>query len=142
MRFLGPAWSAVSTEPRHDVAELTLAQVPSAPGVYVWWRDNEPIYVGEAKGTRGLRGRIRAHLGTGVDLSRSTLRASVAVEILGVSRATARSRPPLLTSEDTASVNAWLRGCKLSWVMTASASAAHDLESSLRAEWLPRLNRL
>lgn len=119
-----------------------MAQLPPNPGVYIWWRNNEPVYVGEAKGTRGLRGRIRAHLSTTIDLSRSTLRASVAVEILGVSRAIARSRPPLLTAEDVASVNTWLRDCKLSWVVAASVSAAHELESSLRAEWLPRLNRM
>jgi hypothetical protein len=52
--------------------------VPTDPGVYIWFRDGHPIYVGEALGAEGLRGRLRAHFAKNPDVSRSTLRASVA----------------------------------------------------------------
>lgn len=124
------------------MADLRLSDVPTAPGVYVWFSEREPVYVGEAKGSQGLRGRLGAHLRTGVDLSRSTLRASVAVDLLGVPRSTARRRPSVLTPEEVAVVSQWLRACDISWVVCEDAEAAHALESTLRMEWLPRLNRI
>ena len=98
--------------------------------------------MGEAKGAERLRGRLRAHLRTRVDLSRSTLRASVAVQLLGVARSTARKRPSVMTPERVAAVNQWLRACELAWVVCQDAAAAHHLESTLRIEWLPPLNRM
>jgi len=138
----GAAWQQVLGLPRRTVADVALKEIPPAPGIYVWFRDGEPIYVGEAKGARGLRSRLGAHLQTGVDLSRSTLRASVAVRLLGISRSTARRRPTVMTPEQVALVNEWLRECQLAWTVCEGASAAHELEGTLRTEWLPPLNRL
>lgn len=115
-------------------------EIPATPGVYVWFRDNTVVYVGEAKGKAGLRGRLSAHLATRNDLSRSTLRASVAVAQLGVDRATARSRPSVMTAEQIETVNAWLSGCELGWIECGSGADAHELETELRAAWMPSLN--
>jgi len=138
----GAAWHQVLMHPRRPVASLALTDVPPLPGVYVWFREGEPVYVGEAKGRQGLRGRVRAHLRTGVDLSRSTLRASVAVHLHGIPRSTARSRPSVMTPENVALVNQWLRACEIAWVVCEDAPAAHELEGALRTEWLPPLNRM
>jgi len=138
----GAAWQQVLMHPRRPAANLALTDVSTLPGVYVWFRDSEPVYVGEAKGTQGLRSRLGAHLRTSVDLSRSTLRASVAVHLLGVPRSTARRRPSVMTPEQVASVNQWLRACELAWVVCDDAAAAHQLEGALRTEWLPPLNQM
>ncbi|TFB71884.1 GIY-YIG nuclease family protein [Cryobacterium glaciale] len=110
--------------------------------MYIWFRDGEPVYVGEAKGVQGLRGRLRAHLAIGTDLSRSTLRASVAVAQLGVTRAYARQRPSVMTDAEITLVNEWLTACELGWRECATGPAAHDLEVKLRSEWTPPLNIL
>ena len=137
----GAGWQQVFALPRRPVANLALTEVPPLPGVYIWFRDGEAIYVGEAKGAKGLRGRLGAHLREGLDLSRSTLRASVAVQVLEVARSTARERPSVLTAEQVEHVNRWLRECELAWVVCEDAAAAHHMESMLRTEWLPPLNR-
>lgn len=78
-------WHEVRAIARFPAANLSAKGIPSVPGVYVWFREGEPIYVGEACGSEGLKGRLRAHLASGVDLSRSSLRASVASQELGTS---------------------------------------------------------
>jgi hypothetical protein len=125
---------------RHDPRLLKLSAIPKSQGVYIWFRDGEPVYVGEALGAKGLRDRLRAHLATGIDLSHSTLRASVAVEQLGVERSVARRRPSVMTPEQVSVVNEWLVSCELGWTECASAREAHELEVALRSDWLPPLN--
>lgn len=114
--------------------------VPAEPGVYIWFRDGKPIYVGKARGAEGLRQRLRAHFSSSPDLSRSTLRASVAVAQLGVTRLVARQRPSVMAPEQVAVVNRWLAECEVGWIVCDSAVAASHLEEELRGEWLPRLN--
>ncbi len=133
-------WEVIRERPRTDVAGLRGRDVPAVPGVYVWWRDGEPVYVGEAK--TSLRQRLSAHLATGPDLTRSTLRRSVALARLGIPRAVSGRRPSVIAQADADTVSAWLRGCELAWVECESAAAAHALEAALRSEWLPPLNRM
>lgn len=127
---------------RRNSRSWSRREIPTVPGVYVWFHDDQPVYVGEAKGKAGLRGRLSAHLAKRNDLSRSTLRASVAVAQLGVDRATARSRPSVMTEEQIEAVNAWLSTCDLGWIECGSGVEAHELEALLRAAWLPPLNRI
>lgn len=114
--------------------------VPSDPGVYIWFRQGDPIYVGEALGAEGLRGRLRAHFSKGLDLSRSTLRASIAVKALGIERTVARKRPTVMKIDQVEVVNQWLAACELGWISCSSPKEAHDWEIKLRSEWLPPLN--
>jgi hypothetical protein len=48
--------------PRCDPLTLRREQIPSAPGVYVWYSKATgcPVYVGKAAGSKGLRHRIWA----------------------------------------------------------------------------------
>jgi hypothetical protein len=135
-------WAVASNIVRHAVETMDRASIPSAPGIYIWFRSGEPVYIGEARGRRGLRQRLRAHLTTGVDLSRSTLRASVAVAELGLERAEARRRPSVMTTRQVEVVNNWLAGCEIGWIECSTGTDAHNLEAALRSEWLPPLNRL
>lgn len=134
-------WELAQVIPRRSARDLRLLDIPAAPGVYIWFRDNEPVYVGEARGQQGLRGRLRAHRSTSPDLSRSTFRASVAVANLSIDRRTARLRPTVMTREQVSVVNTWIDACELAWIVCESADEAHALEKALRAEWLPPLNR-
>lgn len=140
----GPGWAAARELPRIPASELrrSRTRIPTARGVYVWFRDGEPVYVGEAKGRAGLRSRLSAHLATSQDLSRSTLRASVAVQLLGVTRSDARARPCRLDPADIAVVSDWLGQCEVGWFECPTAESARALETRLRAEWLPPLNRM
>ncbi|MGY6497620.1 MAG: nuclear transport factor 2 family protein [Microcella sp.] len=136
----GGKWATMKKLPRQRAADIDPAAIPTSKGVYVWFRDGEPVYVGEALGRRGLRGRLSAHLSQNVDMSHSTLRASVAVAELGITRKVARSRPTTLTDEQAAVVNAWIADCEVAWQECADSGEAHQLETELLRESRPPLN--
>jgi hypothetical protein len=136
----GPCWlQAVSVERRYPPG-LRHRDIPKAPGVYIWFRDNKPVYAGRAVGAGGLQERLGKHLATGLDLSRSTLRATIASQTLGIERSAARSRPTTMTAEQIAVVNDWLTGCELGWIECPTVEEAVALEDKLLREWRPPLN--
>lgn len=123
--------------PRHSNADLSRRSIPTAPGVYAWFRNDACVYVGTA---RNLRTRLSSHRATSLDLSRSTLRASVAVYELGVTRSYARSRPSVMTAEQVAVVNRWFDAAAVAWVECPTAEMAADLERRLLRTRVPHLN--
>lgn len=133
----GEPWQRVLSRPRRLASGVARGDIPSQPGVYAWFRDGQCVYVGKAS---DLRFRLSTHLGTSLDLSRSTLRSWVAVRELGLSRAHTRQRPTVMTAEQVAVVNAWMRGCDLAWESTATREGAAALEAELLAAWRPPIN--
>lgn len=132
-----PEWKTVLTATRHANATLSNGMIPTSAGVYVWFQDDECVYVGKAS---NLRSRLGKHRSDSLDLSRSTLRASVAVKELGVTRKHARQRPSVMTADEIAAITAWFAKAKLSWVECDDPDAADALERTLRAAWMPPLN--
>ena len=65
-------WPSLLQLARTPAGALKPSMVPTAPGVYVWFRDEEPVYAGKAAGAEGLRDRLSKHLASGLDLSRSS----------------------------------------------------------------------
>lgn len=138
---MGPRWEFLNSRPRRRASLLQRKDVPASPGVYAFYKDGTAVYVGRALAQRGLRGRLLGdHLSTSPDLSRSTLRRSVAAEQGVATRAEAAARPTLLTQEQAALVDDWLSACEVTWVECATAGEAAELEEALRVEWMPRLN--
>ena len=125
------------TRPRSRAELILRADVPACPGVYAWFRNDECIYLGKAS---NLKSRLGTHLGTSLDLNRSTYRSWVAVRELGLAREYTRRRPSVLTEEQVAIVNAWVRGCELTWVTTKSKEDASLLEKRLLTDWRPPIN--
>lgn len=132
-----PEWQALLTAKRHSNADLRSADIPTTAGVYAWFQGDDCVYVGKAS---NLRGRLGKHRSNSLDLSRSTLRASIAVQELGVTRQHARQRPTVMTAADIAVVGAWFEQASLTWLECVDNAAADQLERSLRAAWLPNLN--
>ena len=132
-----PEWASLLSQPRHANRDLVGVTIPKAPGVYAWFQKGECVYVGMAS---SLRQRLGTHRRTTLDLSRSTLRATVAVTELGVTRQHARSRPSVMTVEQIGVVNGWFERAEVSWVVCDSKEAADALERTLRAVWMPPLN--
>lgn len=130
--------SALSLDVRQLAKNIHMEDVPDAPGLNVWFRDGECVYVG-ASGN--LRTRINAHLSRSRDLSRSTLRSWVAVETLGLERAFTRQRPSLVTTEQANSVADWLMQCEVGWVTTDRRATAARLKDRLLSEMRPRFNQ-
>lgn len=130
-------WYAVLDRPRRPAQSVSRQDIPTGPGVYAWFFADECVYLGKAS---SLRSRLATHLGTSLDLSRSTLRSWAAVRELGLDRAHTRRRPTLMTSEQVAVVNEWIRTCELAWIETGSKEDAAALESQLLAEWRPPIN--
>jgi hypothetical protein len=132
-------WAQLEQAPRRRAGDLRLADVPRDPGVYAWFRDGRCVYVGKAS---SLRRRLSTHVRTSPDLSRSTLRATVAVRELTITRATARARPSVITPEQASVINRWLEECDIAWVTCTSPRTADELERLLRRERMPELNRV
>lgn len=72
------------------------------------FRHGRPIYMGEAIGSIGLQGPLKAHFAKGRDLSRSTLRASLAAAQLGIDRSVIWLRPSVMSFEQVTVINQWL----------------------------------
>ncbi len=140
MSILNPAseqWRVLLAGRKHAVRTLAHSDIPAKPGVYAWFRDGYCVYVGKAS---DLRSRLRAHLATSLDLSRSTLRSWVAVRELGLDREYTRRRPTVMTAAQVAVVNDWLRACELTWVVTPTKEDAASLERALLGEFRPPIN--
>lgn len=132
----------MNIQPRHAAGQLSRRDVPTAPGVYAWYRDGKPIYSGRAIGKRGLQERIWGnHLKTGHDLSRSSFRRNVC-EHLGIAPTSKTTiRPTVMTAADVEPLNRWIGGCEVAWIECDSPSEAETLERRLHAEWMPPLSR-
>ena len=131
-------WAGVPAPVFTPAASITLNEIPLSPGVYAWARDGKVVYVGVAASGGGLRSRIRTHLGTSTDLSRSAFRRSVAEHLLGI---TSRKRLRTLGVKDAAVVNSWVRECSLGWIETPRADEARELTERLLAQHRPLLNK-
>jgi hypothetical protein len=138
----GGAWERMMTLKRRRVRKLAPTDVPVGPGVMVFFDGSVPVFVGEGVGKRGLRGRMQQHRATGDNLSSSTLRASVAVEVLGVSRWTARQRSSVLPSDMIEEVNEVLGEFEVAWLECDSPEVASELKRRLWEEYKPEYNIL
>lgn len=136
-------WNDMDQQPRLQGAEITRADLPESPGVYAWYRNGKPIYVGKATGRQGLRQRVwNNHLRQGRGaISGSAFRRNVA-EHLGYGRASAIKADPVSLSDDAIeAVNAWVRGCELAFMQTDDGEAALEMERDLKAEHKPPLTK-
>lgn len=118
-------------------SELQLQDLPEVPGLVAWFREGECVYIGISG---NLKQRIREHTSATPDLSRSTLRSWVAVELLGLSRERTRQRPSVITHEQAVAVAAWLSGCEVGWKVTERRADAARLKEDLLKEARPRFN--
>lgn len=134
-------WAALLASPTVAARELSRAELPDAPGVYLWRRDGRPVYVGMSASLRGRAwGR---HLGGGVSLAGSSLRRNVCWLLFGIPpNITSGPARQKVTAEQAAAIRDWLLGCDLSWLEVSSEAAAGELERRLRSEYLPALNRV
>jgi hypothetical protein len=134
---VGEMWAELRRLPRHEAGSLGRRQIPESAGIYVWFKDSEAVYLGKAS---SLRKRLGTHLGRSSDLSRSTLRRTVALRERGVPRAVSAKRPSVLLEADVEAVNAWIRSCEVAWLELRAPADAHAREAALLTEWRPPLN--
>lgn len=137
----GHAWEQMLPRPRAIARGILVQSIPESPGVYAWFKSSEPVYAGRAIGSGGLRERLRKHLATGPDLSRSSLRRNVAEHVLGVPTSVSRSRPSVVTSEQVEAVNQWIETLEVTWIEFATATEAAAFERTLLHEWMPPLSK-
>ncbi len=127
-------------QPRRSPPDLTKANFPSDPGVYAWYRDGEPIFVGKAD---SLQQRVWGnHLGRGRVMTSSAFRRNVA-QHLGIAAAAAiKKKAYEPTADEVARVRAFIEGCEVAWVTTETKAGALDLETRLKREWMPPLTKM
>lgn len=135
-------WDRMHAQPGHRVAGFDPDVVPAQPGVYAFYRDGEPVYVGRAIASGGLQRRLKTqHLKTGNDLSWSAFRRNVAAH-LGIAPSTVTTqRPPQLSDEQVAPVNEWVGGCEVRWIACSTEAEATQLEIDLKNERKPPLTK-
>jgi len=129
----------MNEQPRREAGRLQCEDIPCGPGVYAWYGDGEPIYVGKSV---DLQDRIwRRHLRKSRSLKTSALRRNVA-EDLGIGSAgdikAGRCHP---SAEQVYQVNARIRACTIAWITCESQEAAESLEKRMKEEWLPPLTK-
>lgn len=135
-------WQRLLEAPRQQAGLLDLADLPTSPGVYTWFRDGEPIYAGRALTKGGIRTRVgRRHLDTSADLSHSSFRRNVCEQLLGVPTAVSRRRPSVITVEQVTAVNEWIASSEVAWITFDDPEEAKAFERTLLAEWKPPLSR-
>ena len=136
---MGTHWRQMDSRPRRSVAALTRSEIPRCPGVYAWYRDGKPIYVGKAD---DLRERIWSrHLGQSVSLHSSSLRRNVA-EHLGFGAANDIYEKRLRLDEaQRSTVRDWILACTIGWTECATQEEAIRLEADIKAEWMPPLTK-
>lgn len=132
--------SALNTEDLDKLipaSEVRREEIPEAPGLIAWFRGGECVYVGISG---NLRRRISEHLSTTPDLSQSTLRSWVAVDILGLSRTRTRERPSTVSEEHAVAVADWLAQCDVGWKATERRADASRMREELLTQMRPRFN--
>lgn len=122
--------------PRAVASREHVRTAPREPGVYIWWRDGEPVYLGKAA---ILRGRLSTHRRTSTRPSQSTLRATIGALVTDQPRKVLREKGRYVEAEALL-IDAYLDGCELAWVTTETPADAAILERSLIDEWRPPLN--
>jgi hypothetical protein len=130
----------MNQRPRFDASKLSGSDVPQDPGVYGWYRDGEPVYVGKAG---NLYKRVWGkHMGRGIVMTGSAFRRNVAAHLGIATAADIKARRYLPTREDADAVGAWIRSCQVAWVVRATNDEAADLERRMKAEWMPPLTKM
>lgn len=137
---LAGEWGSLLSEPSHPVRTLERAQVPDLPGVYLWRRSGEVVYVGTAS---SLRARLWGkHLGAGTSLAGSSLRRNVCELLFAIPpSSTSNPRREKVAKPQAEAIRQWLLSCDLAWQVSETAAHAGALEARLRAAHLPPLNR-
>ena len=134
-----PTWSELELRGRHRVASLDIPRCfPHEPGIYLWFREAEPVYLGVA--AVSLRRRLGTHLRPTPGSVRGTTLKRTVAELLGIAtRAEARERR--LTQDEVDRIVAWMHQCELTWVVLPGDGQARAAEKALLAEFRPPLNR-
>ncbi len=104
----GPASIRILAQQRLPASDVDLPCGAGGSRRILWFQGDSPVYAGRASGKVGLGERLRNHLATEIDLSRSPLRRNVADHLLGIPTEVRRLRPPRLSPEDVAAINGWL----------------------------------
>ena len=135
----GPLWSAMNKQMRHAAHSINPSNVSDAPGVYAWYKNGQPIYVG--KGTSLRRRIIKEHCDTGCDLSRSAFRRNVGEHLGVATMSIMKLRPPTLNATKVLPVTNWIKACEVAWIVCVDADGAAQLEADMKAEWMPPLTK-
>ena len=116
-------WQALLDRYRHPVAGFEVGVAPPTPGVYAFFRDGVPVFIGAAS---NLRGALQAHLNLNGDVSAPTFRTNVA-RALGA-------------GADVGAADRYVGGCEVSWLRGSTADEMRLLAFAMLLSYRPALN--
>lgn len=135
----GQLWKEMEAQSRCLVSDLERSKIPVDPGVYSFFREGEPIYVGKAG---SLQPRVGRHCGKGKSMRGSAFRRNVA-DHLGIATANdiykARYQPD---TEELEKIRGFIEECEVAWITRPTEPEAVQLETDLKSEWMPPLTRV
>ncbi len=135
----GPLWLDLMQRPRYAARTLSAWNIPEVPGVYAWFEEGRPVYVGKAE---VLRARLwRQHLSQGRSLGNSALRRNVAEDLGYGSAAAIKAKLCVLTIEQLHAIRERLLACEIVWIECVTKADACNLEDRIKAEWRPPLTK-
>jgi hypothetical protein len=133
-------WAQMNARQRLRCADVVQTHLPTAPGVYAFYRDNQPVYVGKAA---DLRSRLwHNHLRRSASMRNSAFRRNVAHEFGIATAADIKALRYATTAEDAARVTEWICGCEVAWIECESETDAAALETAMKLELKPRLTKI
>ncbi len=136
----GLLWDNMSRENRRSASDLRQAEIPKEPGVYAWFREGLPIYVGKAS---SLRRRVGGnHLGKGVCLTGSAFRRNVAEHLGIATSADIKAKRREISRKEADAIGIWISNCQVTWIVCDSEFDACSLEDRMKQEYQPPLTKL
>lgn len=124
---------------RRRARRLAASDVPRRPGVYAWYRQGRPVYVGKAD---NLHGRAWGdHMGTGASMGSSAFRRNVAERLGFGSSADIKEKRVRLSPDQLADVRSWILRCSVAWIECSTIAEAVKLEQAMKQEWMPPLTK-
>lgn len=133
------SWNEMDSVTRISLRTLSRDDIPTSPGVYALYRNQERIYVGKAK---SLRQRAWGnHSGRGVSMTGSALRRNVAAHLQIATASQVKTREYTPSLGDARAVRDWLDDCEIAWLECSSEADAIELERSMKREFIPPLTK-
>ena len=129
-------WAQMRALPRVFSANLAAIDVPAEPGIFVWFREGEPVQIGAATGRGGLRRRL-----SGPPAARSDAPLQVTSTSDRLRTGIARLRASLTNAKHQEKLDAWIAECSVAWKILPDAASAKAAHRELLKDWDPLAHR-
>ncbi|RIJ76945.1 hypothetical protein D1871_08140 [Nakamurella silvestris] len=132
-----PTWNQMRLLPRISTSVLATAEIPSGPGVFVWFRNGEPVQVGKATGPGGLRRQLQPPTGAEPDDGASRWeRAGHRITTFGREQLAAIRRS-VGSRTQAERVESFIAESSVAWLEMSDTTTTRAAWKALMTDWQP-----